>query len=85
MKTPIVITDLTWHYYCDSLRARGETPAAIADKLTGELKMRNTYLRIGLSRGWKKYPERCFLQLNAIHTFPDYLEGKIFADFVSRP
>jgi hypothetical protein len=79
------ITDLTWHYYCDNLRAQGETPAGIAEKLTGKLKSRNIYLRIGLSRGWKKYPERCFLQVNGVHTFPDYLEGKIFADMMSRP
>jgi hypothetical protein len=78
------ITDLTWHYYCDSLRAQGETPAGIADKLTDNLKSRTVYLRIGLSRGWKKYPDRCFLQVNGIHTFPDYLEGKIFADFTSQ-
>jgi hypothetical protein len=75
------ITDLTWHYYCDSLRERHFTPDRIAEKLTEELKSKSIYLRIGLSRGWNKYPERCFLQVNGIHTFPDYLDGKIFADF----
>ncbi len=77
------ITDLTWHYYCDNLRALGYTPARIAEKLTGELQSMRVYLRIGLSRGWKKYPDRCFLQVNGVHTFPDYLGGKIFADFIS--
>jgi hypothetical protein len=77
------ITDLTLHYYCDNLRAQGETPAGIAEKLTRELESRTSYLRIGLSRGWKKYPGRCFLQVNGVHTFPDYLEGKIFADLIS--
>ncbi len=75
------ITDLTCHYYCDNRRGQGEMPITIADKLTAELQSRKVYLRIGLSRGWKKYPERCFLQVNSIHTFPDYLDGKIFADF----
>ncbi len=78
------ITDLTWHYYCNSLRNQKHSPAWISQKLTEELASRAVYLRIGLSRGWKKYPDRCFLQVNAIHTFPDYLDGKIFADFISR-
>lgn len=42
------------------------------------------YLRIGLARGWKKYPDRCFLQITGVYTFPDYLDGKIFADFISK-
>ncbi|MCS6910134.1 MAG: hypothetical protein NZM11_06140 [Anaerolineales bacterium] len=28
----------------------------------------------------EKFPGRCFLQITAIHTFPDYLQGKTFAD-----
>jgi hypothetical protein len=74
------IVDLTWHYYCDSLRSSGMEPAEIAAILTESLRTRKVYLRIGLSRGWKEYPDRCFLQVTAIHTFPDYLEGKTFLD-----
>ena len=37
--------------------------------------------RIGLSRGWAKFPDRCFLQVNGVYTFPDYLQGKTFAEF----
>lgn len=74
------ITDLTWHYYCDSLRNENNEPNQIAHQLTQLLKTRKVYLRIGLSRGWNKYPDRCYLQINAIHTFPDYLEGKTFAN-----
>lgn len=77
------ITDLTWNCYCNSLRNEACDPGQIADAMTFMLKRqgRKVYLRIGLSRGWAKFPDRCFLQINAIHTFPDYLEGKTFADF----
>jgi hypothetical protein len=74
------IVDFTWHHYCDSLRAQGIEPAEVAAKLTHTLKEGKTYLRIGLSRGWKEFPDRCYLQVTGIHTFPDYLEGKTFAD-----
>lgn len=74
------IVDLTWHYFCDSLRSEAGEPAAIAATLTQRLKRSDVYLRLGLARGWKKFPGRCFLQVTAIHTFPDYLEGKTFAD-----
>ncbi len=78
------ITDMTWHYFCDSLREKGQEPPEIASYLTGLLRSRKVYLRIGLARGWKKFPGRCYLQINGIYTFPDYLEGKIYNDFVSK-
>ena len=78
------ITDLTWHYYCDSLRSQGREPKQIADDLTRMLKSRKVYLRIGLARGRAKFPDRCYLQVNGIYTFPDYLEGKVFTDFYPR-
>lgn len=74
------IVDLTWHYYCDSQRDAARQPADIAATLTQQLKKCEVYLRVGLSRGWKKFPGRCFLQVTAIHTFPDYLQGRTFAD-----
>jgi hypothetical protein len=39
------------------------------------------YLRIGLARGWDEQPDRCYLQITGIYTFPDYLAGKTFDDF----
>ena len=38
-------------------------------------------LRIGLTRGWELHPDRCYLQVTAVHTFPDYLKGLTFAEF----
>jgi hypothetical protein len=75
------ITDLCWQYFCHSLRSESHDPPRIATELTQTLQERKVYLRIGLSRGWKKFPQRCFLQVNGVYTFPDYLEGRTFADF----
>jgi hypothetical protein len=75
------ITDLTWQYYFRNLLSRTKDREQVASRLTQVLQSCTVYLRIGLARGWKKFPERCYLQLNGIYTFPDHLEGKIFADF----
>lgn len=77
------ITDLTWHYFCDSKRGEKHDHHTVAVELTKMLKREDVYLRIGLSRGWMKFPDRCFLQVNGIHTFPDYLQGKTFTDLMS--
>lgn len=74
------ITDLTWQYYCRSLRGADRDPLKIAEELTRQLKKAEVYLRLGLARGWKEYPDRCFLQITGIYTFPDYLGGKNFYD-----
>jgi hypothetical protein len=75
------IVDLTWQYYCDSLRNENMTPTEVASRISKDLENRKVYLRVGLSRGWKKFPERCYLQITGIYTFPDYLAGKNFSHF----
>ena len=75
------ITDLAWQYFCGSLRGEDHDPAKIAADLTGRLKSMEVFVRIGLARGWSKFPERCYLQITGIYTFPDYLAGKTFYDF----
>jgi hypothetical protein len=77
----LTITDLTWRYYCDYQRTQGEAPADIATSLLRILQASEVYLRIGQARGWDKFPGRCYIQLTGIHTFPDYLAGKTFADY----
>lgn len=77
----IKITDLTFLYYLTSLRNEDSQPKEIADYLTKELKKRDIYLRIGLSRGWARFPDLCFLQVNGIYSFPDLYAGKKFTDF----
>jgi hypothetical protein len=78
------IVDLTWQYYCDNLRNEDTTPNEIASQIRKTLENRKIYLRIGLARGWKKFPERCYLQITGIYTFPDYLEGKNFSHFARK-
>jgi hypothetical protein len=76
------ITDLTWQYYCRSLRGEDQDPEKIALELTEKIKKSDVYLRIGLARGWEKFPDRCYLQITGVFTFPDYLDGKNFYDFI---
>lgn len=77
----LTITDLAWRYYCDAQLSHGVEPSQVAHSLEQLLQNREVYLRVGLARGWAKYPGRCFLQITGVHTFPDYLEGRTFADF----
>lgn len=77
----LTVTDLTWRYFCDWRRDQNIPPHQIATELLTSLQAGRTYLRIGLARGWPRYPERCYLQITGVYTFPDYLEGGIFTDF----
>jgi hypothetical protein len=81
----LTITGLTWRYYCDHQRNSGIDPKHISYDLTSKLRIRETYLRIGLARGWEKFPDRCYLQITGVYTFPDHLDGKTFADFAPEP
>jgi len=74
------VTDLAWRYYCDRKREQGGEPGEICSRLTSALKSSMVFLRIGLARGWEKFPDRCYLQITGVHTVPDYLQGKTFAD-----
>jgi hypothetical protein len=79
----LTITDLRWRYYCDQQRNRQQAPREIAASLLEALQSREVYLRIGLARGWAKYPDRCYIQLTGVYTQPDFFEGRTFADFAS--
>lgn len=75
------VTDLGFRHYCDYRRQQGEKPQDIAVDLRQRLSQVTVFLRIGLARGWEKFPDRCYLQITGVHTFPDYLGGRCFADF----
>lgn len=81
----ISITDLALRYYVDYLRERKNfTPYDISRRLFQTFTENEIWLRLGLGRPFKKDAHtnaRCYLQVNGIYTFPDYLEGKCFADF----
>lgn len=76
----LTVTDLTWRYFHDHERQR-QTPDDVAAQITSSLRASEVYLRIGLARGWEQHPDRCYLQITGVYTFPDYLEGRTFADF----
>jgi hypothetical protein len=78
----LAITDLTFRYFLDHLHFRENlTPLEMSQLLVDKLRNAQLFLRIGLARRWEKYPDRCYLQVNGIYSFPDYLNGKTFFDF----
>jgi hypothetical protein len=78
----LAVTDLAWRYYAEQMHNGGQlTLDAVAEQLTSMMVGSEIFLRIGLARGWSQHPDRCYLQITGIYTFPDYLCGRIFADF----
>lgn len=77
------VTDLAFRYFVDRQREAGRISGlGAADAVTHILKNAGVvYLRIGLARHWDLHPDRCYLQINGVYTFPDYLDGRCFADF----
>lgn len=53
--------------------------------LSDILAQRDLLLRVGLARGWAEFPDRCYLQVTGVCTFPDYLDGRCFADLALTP
>lgn len=59
---------------------KGVAPEESARQPTAFLQKAQVFLRIGLSRNWEKHPDRFFVQITGVHTYPDYLRGRCFAD-----
>lgn len=75
------VTDLTFRYYLDHLCYRDSMSYdEAARSVTTALQNSEVILRIGLARRWHKYPDRCYLQVTGIYSFPDYLSGRTWAD-----
>lgn len=82
----LAVTDLVWRYFADSMHTSQQfTTSKVAAQLQSTLQDKEVFLRIGLARGWSQHPDRCYLQVTGIHTFPDYLDGRTFADFAPEP
>ena len=82
------VSDLTFRELCyKEVKRTGRSPSTLASELTSLLKNANrVYLRLGLARPWIQpglSEARCYLQVTGIYTFPDYLQGKTFADFLT--
>lgn len=83
-------TDLTFRFYVRHLVAEENNDLdKISRTIQEKLARRELYFRIGLGRGWNRdetQPQnRCYLLITGVYSFPDYLEGKCYADFERRP
>ena len=77
----LAVTDLAFRYLLDRWRLHdGLEPSAAARRLTSGLRAAQVFLRVGLARGWERHPDRCYVQITGVYSFPDYLEGRCFAD-----
>ena len=79
----IAVTDLTFRVFSDFEAKQESGSTKAARKITQWLQKRRVYLRLGLTRPWAQPGARpvCWMQVTAIHTFPDYLGGRTFPDF----
>ncbi len=76
------ITDLAWHYFAAVQRRFGGSDMQILERrLSRILHKELLFLRIGLGREYPAGSHQCWLQVNGIYSFPDYLEGASFLDF----
>jgi hypothetical protein len=82
--TRFPINDLAFRaYFQKAIATLGDEKKAERAALDAILSTKRIYLRIGLARPSRlgNYPESCWTQVTGIHTLPDYLGGKTFADF----
>lgn len=76
------VTDLAFRRYLDHLYTHYRMrESRAAHMLLNTISRTQVFLRIGLARGWDRHPDRCYLQITGVYTWPDYLEGRCFADF----
>jgi hypothetical protein len=76
------ITDLAWHYFVAVQQQYSAQDArALEARLNRLLCKDAVYLRVGLTREYPSGSHQCWLQVNSIFTFPDYLDGYTFADY----
>ncbi|MDP2660521.1 MAG: hypothetical protein Q8R28_07320, partial [Dehalococcoidia bacterium] len=77
----IPINDLTFRKFADLENQQGGPTRATA-KIMRLLGTMRVYLRLGITRPWSSSGDNpvCWMQVTGIHTFPDYLGGRSFAD-----
>jgi len=75
------VTDLAFQYYINKEKEI-KSHKQVAEETNRLMRSADhVFFRIGLARGWQRYPDRCYLQITGVYTFPDYLGGKCFAHF----
>ena len=78
------VNDLAFRTFLeDRIDATGDNRKAADAVLQALQATDRLYLRIGLARPrpMGNYPPACWTQVTGVYTFPDYLEGRTFADF----
>lgn len=65
----LAVVDLDFRRRLNTLRGSGLSPDAAARRTLRELQDQRVYLRIGLARGWDRYPDRCYLQITGVYGF----------------
>lgn len=77
------VSDIYFHlYYTDLLATAG--PEAGSRRLKELFGTSDLYFRIGLARGWDRYPERCYLMITAIYLYRTGGELLSFYDLYQR-
>ncbi|MCY4009308.1 MAG: hypothetical protein OXF22_06105 [Anaerolineaceae bacterium] len=73
------VTDLSLRALAARLWAQLGERAVVAERIfTSIVEADEVYLRLGLGRRFRGWH---YLQVNGIYTFPDYLQGRCYADF----
>ncbi len=76
-----------WNLCYSSVKRKRRERKELSSELRGLWQSAGSiYLRLGLARPFEITPTtkpRCYLQVTGVHTFPDYLQGKTFADFLT--
>ena len=81
------ISDLAFRELCYmSIKRNKKSVSDVINYIAAKLQQtKRTYLRIGLARPWKNDytgEEHCYMQITGIFTFPDYLGGKNFSNYI---
>lgn len=65
----LAVVDLAFRRRLDALHDGGLSPEQAAARTLAELRRQEVYLRIGLARGWDRFPDRCYLQVTGVYGF----------------
>jgi hypothetical protein len=65
----LAVVALDFRHRLDAMRDSGFPAERIGPSILTLLRNQTVYLRIGLARGWQKYPDRCYLQITGVYGF----------------
>lgn len=81
------VTDLAFNYFMNHfINHKNKDYREASEFMQRILDESDVYLRVGLTRGWdinQTMPQdKCWLQITGVYSFPDYLDGGTFLDYV---